>query len=115
MCLLSGDTAGKEASPPVSSFTGKEVKLPISRRAYSQLLAKLRRQSTFKKKGAKTKRVRDAAERKVVPFKIAEIKDEVPDISRDLIRLVLRTMKEEGLIRAEGRGPGARWVPVEKK
>lgn len=64
-------------------------------------------------KGSKSKRVREAVERKVVPFRIEEIKREVPDISKDTIRLVLREMRDEGLIRAEGRGRGARWVPTQ--
>ena len=66
-------------------------------------------------RGSKSKRVREALERKIVPFKIDEIKREVPDVSKDTIRNVLREMRDEGLIRAEGRGRGARWVPIDRK
>ena len=66
-------------------------------------------------KGSKSKRVREALERKTVPFKIEEIKREVPDVSKDTIRNVLREMRDEGLIRAEGRGRGARWVPIDRQ
>jgi len=62
--------------------------------------------------GSKSKRVREAVERKVVPFRSAELKSEVPDISRDTIRLVLREMKKEGRIRSEGHGRGVRWIPL---
>jgi len=48
-----------------------------------------------------------------LPFRVSELEREVPDISRDTIRLVLRAMKKEGLIRSEGHGRGARWVPIE--
>ena len=67
-----------------------------------------------KGRGSKSKRVRDAVGRKVMPFKIADLKRELPDISRDTIRLVLRALKDEGRIRPEGRGPGARWVPIDE-
>ena len=62
--------------------------------------------------GSKSKRVRDAIERKVVPFKSADLKKEVPDVSQDTIRLVLREMKKEGRIKSEGHGRGVRWIPL---
>ena len=62
--------------------------------------------------GSKSKRVREAVERKVVPFKSADLKKEVPDVSRDTIRMVLREMKKEGRIRSEGHGRGVRWIPL---
>ena len=45
----------------LSSHLGKPVKLPIDRRAYDRLLARLRRTSTFRKKKGKTKRITDPA------------------------------------------------------
>jgi hypothetical protein len=62
--------------------------------------------------GLKSDRVREAVERKVVPFKSADLKREVPGVSRDTIRLVLRKMKKEGLIKSEGHGRGVRWIPL---
>ncbi len=62
--------------------------------------------------GSKSKRVREAIERKVVPFKSADLKREVPDVSRDTIRKVLREMKKEGKVKSEGHGPGVRWIPL---
>jgi Fic family protein len=62
--------------------------------------------------GSKSKRVREAVERKIVPFRSAELKREVPDVSRDTIRMVLREMKKEGAIRSEGHGRGVRWIPL---
>lgn len=62
--------------------------------------------------GSKSKRVREAIERKVVPFRSADLKREVPDVSRDTIRMVLREMKKEGKIKSEGSGPGVRWIPL---
>ncbi len=62
-------------------------------------------------RGSKSQRVREAIERKVVPFRASELRREVPDVSRDTIRLVLRAMKKEGLISSDGHGRGARWIP----
>jgi Fic family protein len=64
-----------------------------------------------KGRGSKTKRIRAAVERKVSPFTITDMKRELPDISRDMIRTVLRQLKDEGLLRVKGRGRGARWIP----
>ncbi len=63
-------------------------------------------------RGSKSYRVREAVERKVVPFKSADLRNEVPDVSRDTIRLVLREMKKEGRIKSEGHGRGVRWIPL---
>ena len=62
--------------------------------------------------GSKSKRVREAVDRKVVPFRSADLHKEVPDVSRDTIRLVLREMKKEGKIKSEGHGRGVRWIPL---
>ena len=66
-------------------------------------------------KGSKTARIRAAVERKVMPFRMSDINNELPDISRDMIRLVLRQMKDEGRVRPEGRGPAAQWIPSNNK
>ncbi len=61
-------------------------------------------------RGSKSERVREAVNRKVAPFKLTDIERDVPDVSRDTIRKVLREMNKEGQIEARGKGPGARWV-----
>jgi len=65
-------------------------------------------------RGSKTRRVEDAINRKITPFKFAELKRDLPDISPETIRNVLRDLRDKGLLRSEGRGPAARWIPVEK-
>ena len=64
-------------------------------------------------RGSKRERIRAAVGRRITPFGIAEIETECPDCSRDMVRLVLREMRDEGLLRAESSGRGARWVKVE--
>ncbi len=64
-------------------------------------------------RGSKRERIRAAVGRRVTPFGIADIEVECPDCSRDMVRLVLREMRDEGLLRAESSGRGARWIKVE--
>lgn len=63
--------------------------------------------------GAKTEQVRLAVFRRSQPFAISEIEAECADVSRDMVRYVLRKMREEGLIEVIGRGRGAKWQHVE--
>ncbi len=60
-------------------------------------------------RGSKTRQVRSAVLRKVAPFSISELERDCPGVSRDMVRRVLRQMRDEGLLVSEGRGRGARW------
>ncbi len=60
-------------------------------------------------RGSKTRQVRSAIERTVAPFAISELGRDCPGVSRDMIRRVLRQMRDEGLLVTEGGGRGARW------
>jgi Fic family protein len=61
-------------------------------------------------RGSKTEQIQAAVARRVTPFAISEIEADCPGVSRDMIRVVLRRMRDHGVLRSEGRGPGARWV-----
>jgi Fic family protein len=63
-----------------------------------------------KGRGSKTIHVRRVIDRKTKPFSISEIESECPGVSRDMIRVVLRQLRKEGVLRLEGRGRGSRWV-----
>ena len=60
--------------------------------------------------GSKTDLIRAAALAKIKPFAISELETDLPAVSRDLIRLVLRQLRDEGLIESVGKGRGAKWV-----
>lgn len=60
-------------------------------------------------RGAKTSLVRDAVARRHGPFGIADIEADCPGVSRDMVRHVLRQMRDEGLIEGRGRGRAAVW------
>lgn len=61
-------------------------------------------------RGAKGDRVRAEVLKRNLPFSISDIEQSCPGVSRDMVRLVLRTMKAEGLIATTGKGRGAKWV-----
>jgi Fic family protein len=60
-------------------------------------------------RGSKSEQVRRVIEKKTRPFRISDLEAECPGVSRDTIRRVLRRMRDEGLVVAEGTGRGARW------
>ncbi len=60
-------------------------------------------------RGSKTRQVRSAVHRRVIPFSISELERDCPGVSRDMIRRVLRQMRDEGMLVTEGQGRGARW------
>ena len=64
-------------------------------------------------RGSKTEQVEAAVARKVAPFAISDIEADCPGVSRDMTRVVLRKMRDNGMLRTEGRGPGARWIKIE--
>jgi hypothetical protein len=47
-----------------------------------------------------------------LPFSISEIEEACPGISRDMVRVVLRAMKAEGLIAPTGKGRSAKWTQI---
>lgn len=53
--------------------------------------------------------VREAAARMVGPFALADLQAQCPGISLPTIKRELAAMRDEGLVRLDGRGRGARW------
>ena len=48
-------------------------------------------------------------EQAIQRFTLADLERLCPGVSRDMVRLVLREMANEGRVRCLGRGPGAQW------
>jgi len=61
------------------------------------------------KRGTKKEMIYSTVERQIGLFSISEIIDQCPGISRDMIKLTLREMKEKSMIEAVGKGRGAKW------
>ena len=60
-------------------------------------------------KGYKTAQIRLAVGNKIKPFSISDIEKDCPEISRPMIRYVLRQLRDEGKIYSQGLGRNARW------
>lgn len=54
--------------------------------------------------------VRAAVLRRVGPFTSADVERDCPAVSHDLVRVVMRQLRDEGLITLQGRGRGAKWL-----
>jgi Fic family protein len=93
--------SGHDVRPWLRYFWG------VMLRAYREFEERVGQVTT--RRGAKTAHVRRVVERRIEPFAISEIEAECPGISRDMIRVVLRQMREQGLLTVEGAGRGARW------
>ena len=65
-------------------------------------------------KGSKTRQIKDAIARRISPFAISDIEADCPGISRDMVRLVLRQLRDEGVIVRRGKGRGSKWLRKEK-
>jgi len=61
-------------------------------------------------RGSKTDQIRQAVARRMGPFAISDIENECQGISRDMVRVVLRQLKEDGVISPDGKGRSAKWV-----
>lgn len=44
------------------------------------------------------------------PFSLTDATRALPQVSRDMVRVVLRQMRRDGLLQAQGRGRAARWI-----
>ena len=80
-------------------------------KAYSELEERVGLIGTGK--GSKTQQVRAAVGRRVAPFSISELQRDCPGVSKEMLRVVLRQLRDEGLLISEGKGRGARWRKVE--
>lgn len=61
---------------------------------------------TASPKGAKTEMVEAAVESMTDSFTVSDLERAYPGVSRDMVRRVLRGLKEAGKVEALGRGPG---------
>ncbi len=74
-----------------------------------------KRVGVFKGKGSKTEQIRAQINRFVKPFSIIDIENVCPNVSRDMIRKILRELRDTGDIEATSMGRGAKWVKKSNK
>ncbi|MEW6358313.1 MAG: Fic family protein [Planctomycetota bacterium] len=66
-------------------------------------------------RGAKTDLVAHALENVISPFGIADIERLCPNVSREMIRVVMNQWRKDGRLEALGRGRGAKWRKIQGK
>ena len=66
-------------------------------------------------RGSKTAQIKTTIRNKIGPFLISDIEKDCPHIGRDMIRNVLRQLRDEGRIKSTGIGRGAKWINVTNK
>ncbi|NGX54641.1 MAG: hypothetical protein KR126chlam2_00256 [Chlamydiae bacterium] len=59
--------------------------------------------------GSKTELIRNTVQNMLKSFSISDIERACPSVSRDMIRVVLRELRNEGKIQSTGKGRGAKW------
>lgn len=64
---------------------------------------------TAEPRGGKTDLIKSAVDRANNPFTVAELERACPNVSRDMIRRVLRQLAADGKVECVGRGPAAPW------
>ena len=60
-------------------------------------------------RGAKTATVLDAIERLPNGFRMVDVERAAPNVTREMIRVVLNRLKKEKRVSCEGRGAAAMW------
>ena len=68
------------------------------------------RAGVFRAKSSKTQQIKAFVDKAPTSFSITDIEHACPNISRDMIRLVLRSLRDSNEIHATGKGRGAKWV-----
>jgi Fic family protein len=95
---------------------GKHDIFPWLNYFYGTLLAAYKefetRVGVFKGKGSKTEQVIAAIERFVKPFSITDIEKACPNVSRDMVRKILRELRDKGILKSTSMGKGAKWEKV---
>jgi Fic family protein len=84
----------------------------IIQTAYREFEARLGQLGT--PKGEKTSLVLHAVDMALGPFRIAEIQNECPNVSVDMIRRVLKNLRAQNQVECLGRGQNAQWRKTSK-
>lgn len=77
-------------------------------RAYNEFRERMERVQPAGR-GSKTEQIRFLVLRQTQSFSLTKIQKECTGVSREMVRHVLRLMREEGLVESQGRGRSATW------
>lgn len=87
---------------------------PWLRYFYGVLLAAYKefesRVGVFREDASKTDQIKDFVEKAVTSFSITDIENACPNVSRDMIRRVLRELRDQDKVYSTSKGRGAKWI-----
>ncbi len=75
--------------------------------AYKELESRV---GIFREETSKTEQIKAYVKKTIKAFAISDVEEACPNISRDMIRIVLRELRDAGSIQSTGRGRGAKWI-----
>ena len=81
--------------------------LYLLKKAYAEFMAEAEKINT--PKGAKTEFVMEAILKMPAAFSLSMLQAKCPNVSRDMLRKILRDLSKKGKVEASGKGPGAKW------
>ncbi len=81
----------------------------VVKRVYQRFNHQLQQANITPGRGAKTALIEHFITQQKQPFLFSQIRTAFPTIGPDMIRVVLRRLRNKGLIKASGRGRGTRW------
>ncbi|NYZ69630.1 Fic family protein [Endozoicomonas sp. SM1973] len=81
-------------------------------RAYKEFEARVDQVNINTSKGTKSQMVRAYILNQIKPFAISDIANNLPGVSHETIRNVIRELKSVGAIQLQGKGRGAKWYRV---
>ncbi|MBU2708463.1 Fic family protein [Zooshikella marina] len=79
-------------------------------RAYKEFEGRVDQVDFSTSKGSKSQMVKAYILDQIKPFAISDIVNNLPGVSHETIRNVIRELKAEGIIQLKGKGRGAKWV-----
>jgi len=94
--------AGKHDPWPYINFL-----LYILKKAYIEFIERVDKIKTTK--GTKTDLIIEQIQNWAGEFTLSQLHFKCPEVSRDMVRKVLRDLQKQGKVVSNGRGPGARW------
>ena len=84
--------------------------LVLIKRLYLRFERQLQHANISPGRGAKTALVEHFVRQQTNPFRFSDVCNAFPTISHDMVRMALRRLRDQGFIRAQGRGRGALWI-----
>ncbi len=97
-------------------YEGKHDIFPWLEYFYGILIAAYKefesRVGLFKGRGSKSEQVKAQIDRFIAPFSISDLERTCPNVTRDLIRKILRELRDSGKLKTTGIGRNAKWTRI---